>query len=185
MLRPSPVKSATPATALIEVVPPRVPGPVVRVSPTLAVESVPDVTVFPNWSSIVTTGCCENATPSTVLAEGCVVNTIWLAAANVIAKAGLVVAVLVPANIVAVAVSALSIPTKLMLRPLPVKSATPATAGIEVVPPRVPVPVVSVSATLSSSPRPWSLYCQTDPQSPPPAVAQMPLPPPCLARAVS
>jgi hypothetical protein len=48
---------------------------VVRVSATLTVESAPDVTVFPYWSSIVTTGCVANATPAIVLADGCVVTT--------------------------------------------------------------------------------------------------------------
>jgi hypothetical protein len=57
--------------------------PVVFVSATLTVESEPDVRTLPNASSIFTTGWVANATPATVLAEGCVVTTNWLAAAAV------------------------------------------------------------------------------------------------------
>ena len=74
-----PAKLATPADAVAVTVPDNVPLPVVNAGVTTRVESAPDVTVLPNWSSIVTTGCCANATPATVLAEGCVVTTNWLA----------------------------------------------------------------------------------------------------------
>ena len=65
-----------------------------------------------------------------------------VAAPAVIVKAGLVVAVVrAPLD----AVSTLSVPARLRLRPL--KVATPATALTVVVPLRVPVPVLSVSVT--------------------------------------
>jgi hypothetical protein len=83
IFKPLPAKSATPATAFIDAVPVRLPVPVVFVSATLTVESAPVVTTLPNASSIFTTGWVANTTPATVLADGCVVNTNWLAAAAV------------------------------------------------------------------------------------------------------
>ena len=64
-------------------------------------------------------------------------------------NAGAVRAVLWPAATVAVAFSTLSFPTRLIFSPLPVKSAIPATADIDVVPPSEPVPALRVSATLT------------------------------------
>ena len=53
ILRPLPEKLATPATAFILTVPPRVPAPVVKLR---VMDRVEVVTVFPAASSIVTTG---------------------------------------------------------------------------------------------------------------------------------
>jgi hypothetical protein len=72
--KPFPLKSATPATAFIDVVPPKVPDPVLNVKTTLAVASEPVVTVLPYVSWIVTIGCVAKATPATVLELGCVVK---------------------------------------------------------------------------------------------------------------
>ena len=55
---------ATPATAALVIVPWSVPPPVWIVTVTLIVESAPVVTVLPNASSTVTTGCVPNAEPA-------------------------------------------------------------------------------------------------------------------------
>ena len=135
----SPLKVATPLTAATVAVPLRVPVPVVSASVTLALDVV---TVFPCASWIVTTGCCANAVPAAVLADGCVVTATLVAVPAVIVKAGLVVAEVRPAL---VAVRTLLLPVKSMERPLNV--ATPATAFTVAVPLSVPVPVVSASVT--------------------------------------
>ena len=67
IFRPFPVKSATPATAFMLTVPPRVPAPVVKLKVTDAVEVV---IVFPAASSMVTTGWVANAVDEAVVAEG-------------------------------------------------------------------------------------------------------------------
>ena len=54
MLRPLPVKSATPATAFMDVVPPSEPVPVCKVSVMLAVASAPVVTIL-FWASRIFT----------------------------------------------------------------------------------------------------------------------------------
>ena len=53
IFRPFPEKSATPDTALMLTVPPKVPVPVVRLK---VMEREEEVTVFPAASSMVTTG---------------------------------------------------------------------------------------------------------------------------------
>src|SRR5947207_4901173 len=80
---PFPTKSATPATAFIDVVPASVPVAPLRVIVTRAVASGPTVTTLPNESLMVSTGCGLNAAPATVGVPGCVVYTIWKAAALV------------------------------------------------------------------------------------------------------
>ena len=66
------VNVATPATAALVTVPWSEPPPVWIDSVTLIVESAPVVTVLPNWSSTVTTGCVPKAEPA-VAPAGCVV----------------------------------------------------------------------------------------------------------------
>ena len=55
---------ATPATAATLVVPWSVPPPLKIDIVTLIVESAPVVTVLPNWSSTVTTGCVAEVEPA-------------------------------------------------------------------------------------------------------------------------
>jgi hypothetical protein len=74
---------ATPSTEETVVVPARDPGPAARVSVTDAVESV---TVLPNASWTVTTGCVANATPATVEEDGWVVNARFDAVAKVMSN---------------------------------------------------------------------------------------------------
>ena len=74
----------TPLDAATATVPLSVPSPVCRLAVTVRELSV---TVLPNSSWMVTTGCWANATPATVLLEGSVVTTILLAAAKVIVSA--------------------------------------------------------------------------------------------------
>ena len=92
----------------------------------------------------MTTGCCANAVPAAVLADGCVVSAILVAVPAVMVKAGLVVA---EVSVPLVAVRTLFVPARSTLRPL--KVATPLTAATVAVPLRVPVPVVSASVTLA------------------------------------
>src|SRR5205085_5298803 len=129
------------ATAFIHVVPERVPVPVVSVSATFFVESARLVTLLLNAFSTLAPGCLAKATPATVLAEGWVVNTIWLAAANVIGNAPVVV-VFTPRSEERRVGNALLAPTRSMLSTLPTNSATPARSFIEVVPIRVLVRVI-------------------------------------------
>ena len=124
------------------------------------------VTVFPNWSSIVTIGWVAKATPATVELEGSRVNTVLAAGANVIVNAGLVVSVRTPAVRVAVAVNTLSVPTRLILKS--VKAATPPMAAISTSPLRAPAPVVIVIVTVFVASAPvvtvlpnWSLIVTT------------------------
>ena len=73
--------------------------------------------------------------------DGCVVNASLFTAAGVMEKAGLVVAVITPAED---ADNTLLTPTKFKF--IPVNVATPEDALIVVVPLNVPLPVVKVSA---------------------------------------
>ena len=66
------MKVATPATAAFVTVPSRSQPPVWIDAVTLIVESAPVVTVFPNASSTLTTGCVPNVDPA-VAAAGWVV----------------------------------------------------------------------------------------------------------------
>ena len=86
----------------------------------------------------------EEATPAVVVTAEEMITSL-VAAAAVMANAGLVVAEVSP---LAAAVKTLLTPARLMFSPLPTKSATPLTAVMLVVPPRVPVPVVRVRAIL-------------------------------------
>jgi hypothetical protein len=79
-----------------------------------------------------------------VAGEATTVDVDALTAPGVILNAGLVVAV---AKLPEVAVNTLSEPTKSILNPLPLKSATPATAFIVTVPPNAPEPVVRLNVT--------------------------------------
>ncbi len=76
-----PTNVATPFTALTVAVPANVPE--LRVN---EIESDDVVTVFPNASCTVTTGCVANAVPATVDAEGCVVNANFDAVAKVMSN---------------------------------------------------------------------------------------------------
>ena len=81
--------------------------------------------------------------------DGCVVNASLFTAAGVMEKAGLVVAVITPAED---ADNTLLTPTKFKF--IPVNVATPADAVTVVVPLSVPVPVVNVKAILAFDPVP-------------------------------
>ena len=76
-----PLKVATPPDAVTVAVPTSDPDDGVKATDRVA--SAPVVTRFPYWSWICTTGCDANATPATVDADGCAVNTNCDAAACV------------------------------------------------------------------------------------------------------
>ena len=85
-----------------------------------------------------------NAVPATVVADGCVVNASLFTAAGIMEKAGLVVAVITPAED---ADKTLLAPAKFIFNPLNV--ATPEDALTVVVPLKVPVPVVKERVILA------------------------------------
>ena len=76
-----------------------------------------------------------------VVAEGCVVKASLAGVPAVIVNAGEVVPTV---RVPLVAVKTLFVPAISIFKPLPEKSATPATAFILTVPPSVPVPVVKL-----------------------------------------
>jgi hypothetical protein len=119
----------TPEDADTDAVPDKVPDPTTCDTIT-TVES--PVRVFPLASLIVTTGCCENATPAVDEDDGPVVNTSLEAAATVIVTELLAIDVRLPD----VNVMILSVPTVLILSPE--KVAIPETAFVTVVPLNVP-----------------------------------------------
>ena len=73
------VKAATPPTAVMLVVPIKIPAPALRVAVTTSVSLLRTLL---NWSSMKTTGCCTKAMPAVAVAEGCVAMTSLLAAAG-------------------------------------------------------------------------------------------------------
>ena len=73
------VKAATPPTAVMLVVPIKVPAPALRVAVTTSVSLLRTLLYV---SSMKITGCCAKATPATAVAEGCVAMTSLLAAAG-------------------------------------------------------------------------------------------------------
>jgi hypothetical protein len=83
-----PLKVATPAVVVSEQFNTE-PLPVVTASATAALLVV---TVLPNVSWIVTTGCLAKVTPATVLAEGCVVMMSLVGVDGVMVNAGLLTA---------------------------------------------------------------------------------------------
>src|SRR5439155_27084898 len=117
----------------------RTPSACVTAAPTITAASTPPVDVHPYPTRRSSDLCVANATPATVLAEGCVVTTNCEAAACVIVNAGLVVVVTAPAVIVADIVRTLSVPVRLLLRGLALNSATLATTTFVNVPVSVPV----------------------------------------------
>ena len=163
-----PLYVTIPLEAANETVPSSVPSPVCNVAVTVNVLSV---TVFPNASWIVTTGCCANATPSTVLAEGCVVTASLFAAANVIVSlAGSKVAesVATPALVCVVIVKfpglpavcgtvisvrskvAVSVPESALPSPrrVNVSVLVPPPSTLKVAPPRSPIGLLAAVLTL-------------------------------------
>ena len=140
MLILQPAKVATPPLAVTGLAV-QVSAPLPGFVPIASVIEAVDETVLPKASCTATTGCVAKATALVVLADGLIVNPSLDAAAAVIVNAGDVVADVRPD---AAAVKTLLLPVRSMFRPLPEKSATPFTAFIDVVPPKVPVPVVSV-----------------------------------------
>ena len=74
------VKLAIPLLAVAVVVPCNVPLPVVRLAVTTVLLSL--LRRFPNWSSILTCGCCAKTIPAVAVAEGCVKIVSLLAAAG-------------------------------------------------------------------------------------------------------
>jgi hypothetical protein len=122
-----PLNVATPLIALTVAVPDSVPELTATVT-----DADESVTVFPNASWTVTTGCDANATPATVDADGCVVNANFDAVANVTSNVLDVAPVSDPDN----ADNVRPVPTVSTFNPLNV--ATPLTALTVAVPDNVP-----------------------------------------------
>ncbi len=123
----NPENVATPFTAFTVDVPDNVPA--LRVN---EIESDDVVTVFPNASCTVTTGCVANAVPATVDTDGCVVNASRDAVAKVMSNVLDVAPVSDPDN----ADNVRPVPAVSTFNPLNV--ATPLTALTVAVPDNVP-----------------------------------------------
>ncbi len=118
---------ATPFTALTVAVPARVPALTATVT-----DADEFVTLFPNASCTVTTGCVANAVPATVEADGWVVNANSDAAANLMSKELDVAPVRLPDE----ADSVRPVPAVSTFNPL--NMATPLIASTVAVPANVP-----------------------------------------------
>jgi len=136
----NPLNVATPFTAFTVAVPANVPA--LRVSEIESLDVV--VTVFPNASWTVTTGCVANAVPATVEEDGCVVNANFDADANVMSKALDVAEVKEPDA----ADNVRPVPAVSTFKPLNV--ATPLTALTVAVPAKVPALTATVTDAVES-----------------------------------
>jgi hypothetical protein len=123
-----PANVTTPFTAFTEDVPDNVPE--LTVSEIESLDVV--VTVFPNASWTVTTGCVANAVPATVEEDGCVVNANFDADANVMSN----VLDVAPVRLPDAADNVRPVPAVSTFKPA--KVATPLTAFTVVVPANVP-----------------------------------------------
>src|SRR6266404_8861180 len=81
------VKTMMPPTAARLVVPSKLPVPVLRAARTTVLFSLEQR--LPNWSSILSVGCCKKATPATALDAGWVCNVSRVARPGLMLNAAL------------------------------------------------------------------------------------------------